>query len=284
MKLTISFTDDEPFELADTLANPGPTPPSATIARRGEPVATVANVGEPLAGLCHRAEDLCRRVAPLDLAGLPLYIVPQSAIRGAFGDAEAAYGYTLNWLDLILQDQLGSAWRGRGPCIVANDMAMRQDLGDDIEATFLATVLHELAHVFERDMRFDPAPDTSPARMQFEGLRLAQAMSEPVPETEHARTIHQHDLRFIRVLLHLRHRAEHHGVRLAPGILFNDGPAVYITPIEYRLALEDEPEQMFDASIRSILVAPPPPLFTRLWNDEREFLTRQFQTRKETHR
>jgi hypothetical protein len=283
VKLTISF-NDEPFEPADTLADPGPIPPPATFARRDEPAATLANVGEPLAGLCRRAEALCRLVAPIDLAGLPLYLVPQSAIRGAFGDAEETYGYTLNWLDLILQDQLGSAWRGRGPCIVANDIAMRQDLGNDIESTFLATVLHELAHVFERDMRYGPALDASPARMQFEGLRLAQIISEPVPESDHARTIHQHDLRFIRALLHLRHRAERHGVRLAPGILFNDGPAVYITPIEYRLALEDEPEQMFDASIRSILAAPPPSLFVRLWNDEREFLTRQFQTRKETHR
>jgi len=223
------------------------------------------------------AELLCRQVAPLDLGGLPLYVVPQSVIQADFGNAETTYGYTLNWLDLILQQQLGTVWRGRGPCIVANDIAMTEDLGGDIEATFLATVLHELGHVFERNMRFEAAPDASAARMQFEGLRLAQAMSEPVPESERVKTYHQHDQRFIRAMLHLRYRALRTGVRLAEGILFHNGPAAYIAPFQYSLALQNEPERLFDASIRSILASPIPPAFSRLWAEELEFLTRHSQ-------
>ena len=175
MKLTLSPNAVQ-IESAEPLARSGPQPPPAPIVAQTPPVAFLANVGEPLARLCRMAELLCRQVAPLDLAGVPLYVVPQSAIQANFGNAETTYGYTLNWLDLILQKQLGTAWRGRGPCIVANDIAMTEDLGGDIEATFLATVLHELGHVFERDIRFEAAPDASAARMQFEGLRLAQAM------------------------------------------------------------------------------------------------------------
>lgn len=121
--------------------------------------APLANVGDPVASLGARAEALCRRIALLDLAGLPLYIVPQSALASEFGNAEATYGYTMSWLDWVVRDQMGDAWRGRGPCIVVNDSAIREDLGRFIEPTFLATTIHELAHVFERDMRFDEVPD-----------------------------------------------------------------------------------------------------------------------------
>lgn len=242
----------------------------------------LANVGDPVANLCARAETLCRQIAPLDLAGLPLYILPQSALAAEFGNAEATYGYTMSWLDWVLRDQIGDAWRGRGPCIVVNDIAMREDLSRFVEPTFLATTIHELAHVFERDMRFDAVPDLCSNRVIFERLRLAHDLREPVPESEQAKTFHQHDQRFIRAMLHLRFRAERCGATLARGVLAHNGPAVFARPIDYELALENEPEHMLDVSIRAILASPPPPGFSRLWAEELEFLTRQSLSSKET--
>jgi hypothetical protein len=244
--------------------------------------APLANVGDPVANLCARAEALCRRIAPRDLAGLPLYIVPQSALAAEFGNAEATYGYTMSWLDWVLRDQIGDAWQGRGPCIVVNDIAMREDLGRFIEPTFLATAIHELAHVFERDMRFDAVPDLCANRVIFERLRLAHDVREPVPESEQARTFHQHDQRFIRAMLHLRFRAERCGAALARAVLAHYGPAILARPIDYELALQNEPERKLDASIRDILASPPPPAFSRLWDEEMEFLTRHFLCSKET--
>lgn len=281
MKLTLApnAVQIEPGEHA---APGGPPTPTAPVVARTPPVAFLANVAQPVAALCHKAVALCRRIAPLDLAGLPIYIVPQSAIAAQFGDAASTYGYTMQWLDWVLHDPIGTAWQGRGPCIVVNDLAMTQDLGPDIEVAFLATVIHELAHVFERDMRYDARPDISADRLVFERLKLAHDVEQPVPACERVRTYHQHDQRFIRAVLHLRHRAERCGAMLVAAMLFNDGPAVYVTPFDYLLALQNEPERRIDAGIREILASPVPPAFARLWAVELELLTRLAHSPKET--
>lgn len=281
MKLTLA-PDAVQIESGEPAAHGGPQAPTAPVVARTPLVAFLANVAKPVAALCDRAVALCRHIAPLDLAGLPIYVVPQSTIAAQFGDAASTYGYTMQWLDWLLRDQIGTAWQGRGPCIVVNDLAMTEDLGPDIEAAFLATVIHELAHVFERDMRYDARPDISADRLVFERLKLAHDVEQPVPECERVRTYHQHDQRFIRAMLHLRHRAERLGARLAPALLFNDGPAVYVTPSDYLLALQNEPERRIDAGIREILASPVPPAFARLWADELERLTRLAHSSKET--
>lgn len=251
-----------------------PQTPATPVVAQPPPVAFLANVAKPVAALCDKAVALCRHIAPLDLAGLPIYVVPQSAIAAKFGNADATYGYIFTWLDWVLREEIGASWEGRGPCMVINDIAMRQDMPGSIEALFLSTVIHELSHVFERGMRFDSTPDISPDRVIFEQLRMAHEVKNPVPESGQARTYHQHGQRFIRAMLHLRHRAEAHGVRLAPAILFNDGPAIFATAFDYLLALQNEPERMFDASIAEILASHVPPAFERLWLKESEFLTR----------
>ncbi len=251
-------------------------------ANKSPPVAFLANVAQPVANLCHKAAALCQQIAPHDLTGLPLYILPQSAIAAELGNADSTYGYTMEWLDWVLRDQIGDAWRGRGPCIVVNDIAMSQDLGDFIEPSFLATTIHELAHVFERDMRFDTVPNISSDRVLFERLRLAHEVREPVPESERTQTFHQHDQRFIRAVLHLRFRADRYGALLARSLILNDGPAIFARPIDYELALQNEPERMFDVSLRDIMANAPPPAFSRLWAAELEFLTRHSHFSKET--
>lgn len=90
----------------------------------------------------------------------------------------------MSWLDWELRDQIDDAWRVRRSCIVVNDIAMREDLDRFIKPTFLATTIHELAYVFERDMPFDAVPDVCANRVIFERLRPAHNVCEPVSESE----------------------------------------------------------------------------------------------------
>lgn len=72
------------------------------------------------ADLCSRAKLLCWTVAPLDLGDMPLYIVPQSRLPNHLGGKSVCDGFTSPSLDMYVQDVIGPAWRGRGPCMVAS--------------------------------------------------------------------------------------------------------------------------------------------------------------------
>jgi hypothetical protein len=238
------------------------------VSQEREQNAPVANVGDPVARLCAQAEALCQRIAPRDLAGLPVYVVPQSALLADLGTAEACDGYTTPCLDLYLQDVIGPAWRGRGPCMVINDLALLDEAPDDLETYFLATVLHELAHVFERPALYRERPNAEPARLMFEALLLAQIVAEP-PSSEEARaSAPHHGQRFIRAALHLRHRAEAAGVCIGPALVCPNRQYALSHANAYRAALGDEPVRLADARIRDVLASPPPEAFSRLWADD----------------
>lgn len=83
-------------------------------------------------------------------------------------------------------------------------------------------------------------------------------------------------------MLHLRFRAERSGAMLTRGVLAHNGPAIFARPIDYELALQNEPECKLDASIRDILASPPLPGFSRLWAEELAFLSRHSLSSKET--
>lgn len=89
--------------------------------------ATWANVGGPVANLFRGAEVLCRLIAPLELADLPVYVVPQSALLADLGTAEACHGYRTPSLGRYLRDVIRPAGRGRGPCMVINDPALLEE-------------------------------------------------------------------------------------------------------------------------------------------------------------
>ena len=229
---------------------PAPRPPVATatpppmLDQQTPPGAFLANVARPVAALCDKAVELCRNVAPLDLAGLPVYVVPQSAIAANFGNAEATYGYTLASLDLLLRDEIGTAWQGRGPCMVINDIAMQQDIPGSIEAEFLSTVLHELAHVFESQMAFNSVPAMGVSRVKADQQVVAQTVQQHRPSWDRLRLYQEHDYRFLRALIHLRHRAERQGVRMSPPRHHDDSRQNHPTMLDFRYALRDEPERL----------------------------------------
>jgi hypothetical protein len=91
-------TEPSDVAVADLPAMPDDV--AAAMDQPGEPNATWANVGSPVANLCAQAEALCQRIAPRDLAGLPVYVVPQSALPADLGTADACDGYTTPSLDL----------------------------------------------------------------------------------------------------------------------------------------------------------------------------------------
>lgn len=227
-----------------------------------------------VAALCRRAERIGRRIADRDLAGRPFYVVAQSEAVEVFGRSEECDGYTSPRLDLYLRDVIGPRWRGRGPCVVVNDLVLREDCGEFWEPFFLATFLHELAHVVERP---EPAPAPAPLdpqRLTFESLVLAHATSRPVARPDAVRVAPvvdpAHGLRFVRAALHLRHRAARHGVRVGPGLVFDARGRGLSHTNAYRASLGDEPVRMAHAAIRDVLATPLPEPFARLWADDVE--------------
>ena len=229
----------------------------------------VAHVGSPKTGqgpdigpVPARAVDLCRRVASRDLAGGPIYVVPQSRLATDMtADCE---GYTAPSLDLYLRDAIGPAWHGRGPCLVVIDVALAADAHpDDFEYLVRAVVLHELAHILERPALVTDRTGVQPARIQFEALAVADAVSRP--ELAEQPAYRGHEARFIRTVLHLRHRAAEAGVAIAPALLCAGWRYGLSVADRYVEALGGEPARMAGALFHDILASPPPATFTELW-------------------
>jgi hypothetical protein len=244
--------------------------------------ATRGHQGDDVATLLARAEALCRAVAGPDLAGTPLYLLPQSRLAADFGTADVCDGFTNPSLDLYLRDYIGPAWHGRGPCIVVNDLAFKDDLyADAFEYVVQSVVLHELAHVLMRPALFEDRPDLSPERLLFETLLVADALKRDPPADRPA--YDGHESPFIRVALHLRHRAEAASVSIATALLCA-GWRYYLSPAHrYLEALGDEPARMAGALFRDILAARPPPAFVQLWDEDVVAYQEHFPTRKEPH-
>jgi hypothetical protein len=239
--------------------------------------ATWANVGETVATLCRRAESLCRRVAPRDLAGVPVYVVPQSVAVELFGHAKECDGFTTPSLDLYVRHAI-PAWRGRGPCMVVNDIALVADVPDDLEPYFLATAIHELAHILERAELHSVRSEPEPARLTFEALVIARAVAEPPTEATEAAEFLTHDDRFIRAALHLCHRAARVGEPVPLPLVWNRRCYGMSHVRAYQAALGDEPRRLADAAIRDVLATPPPEPFARLWADDLDHHSREETT------
>jgi hypothetical protein len=217
--------------------------------------------------LCARAESLCRRIAPHDLGDSPLYIVPQSWVPADRGGKSVSDGFTEPSLDLHLQDIIGPAWRRRGPCMVVNDIDLCDGQPDpaDVESAFCGIVLHEFAHILMRPAPYKPRPDVEPATIVFESLVVGHAVAVEPPADTDIEPFTGHEADFIRVALHLRHRADRAGV-LVPMFYYCAGTQCGLShPNRYRKALGDEPSRLASLSIREILAAPCPQAFWRLW-------------------
>lgn len=214
------------------------------------------------------AQSLCRTIAPRDLADVPLYIVRQSQISSEFGNAEGCDGYTTPSLDLYLRGRLGNRWFGRGPCMVINDTALLDDCHpDDLDHVTLGVVLHEFAHILDRDALYAERKHVDRQRLKFESLVIADASSRPKPKVE-VPAYFGHGESFIRTALHVRHRAFHNHMDVAPSQLCAGRRYGLSHAQRYAEALGDEPEQFADRTFREIRSAKPPPKFLSVWADD----------------
>ena len=75
--------------------------------------------------LCVRSERLAVALAPIDLEGVPVYVVAQSELSTAFASLPSCFGFTRFDLDLLLESELGRRWQGRGAAMVIADVSMR---------------------------------------------------------------------------------------------------------------------------------------------------------------
>jgi len=242
--------------------------------------ATAGHLGDEVGKILADAESLCRAVVGRDLGETPLYIVPQSSLPPDCGAGDHCYGYTTPSLDLYLADHI-SSYRGRGPCMVINDLALAMDHHpDDIEYVVPAFVLHELAHILERPALFEDRTGVDPLRLKFEALVVADVGQRPVRNDLPA--YFGHEAGFIRIALHLRYRALRHGVSIAPGQLCAGYRYGLSHARRYVDALGSEPARLIDASFTNIRTTKPPPAFSSLWCDDFIAFHQRFPLQKGT--
>ncbi len=225
---------------------------------------SVATVGDLWPDLVSRAAAVCRTVASRDLAGLPLYIMLQSEVADVMGPENFSDGYTTANLDMNLRSVIGDAWLGRGPCMVLNDVAIADDhFPEDVDIVAMSTVLHELAHILDRPVPVELQTLPSEDRIEFETMVITYAVRHeyrPLPVAYHG-----HEDQFIRIALHLHHRAAMAGVETIPAILCAGWRYGLSHVHRYMDALGDEPAAMTDMMFQDIVRAPPPAAFTNLW-------------------
>jgi hypothetical protein len=226
--------------------------------------ASVATMCDLWPDLVARATALCRAVAGRDLDGMPLYILLQSEVADVMGEANFSDGYTTPNLDLNLRSCIGDAWRGRGPCMVLNDVSIADEhFPEDVDFVAFSTVLHELAHILDRPEPVDLQTLPTDDRIEFETLVIANAVQHeyrPLPVAYYG-----HEDAFIRIVLHLHYRATVAGVKTIPNLLCAGRRYGLSHAHRYMESLGDEPAAMADMTFQDITQVPPPAEFSELW-------------------
>lgn len=225
--------------------------------------------------ICQAFERVAAQLAPIDLAAMPFYAMPVSKL-GAFFRTTTKYacGYFHPDVAGWLRDHVD--WRGDGIGVVWNDVntadgleqwradavhRMSEQEATDIvnEVTLLKgaeVLLHELAHGLDflaMGKLDQPETDRSKLLASFAWLVESNLQTDVKP----AVGVEYHDLRFIRVMVHLHYRLCKLGVSLPPdevrcaGSLYGQsGFGLYVDAFGY------EPGYMADLSFREIMAEP----------------------------
>jgi len=217
------------------------------------------------------AASLLREVAPIDLAGKPIYRFDSgsthgSGIRRSCGDWWAWTGAAL---DLELERWLRARgwWAGRGPCIVfdlSRIAANRSSSTAFLEAV-LGIALHELSHWLAGGQLAHCTLEEMPPVIQ-DALKTEFWVRDPGDDPPVREPWDQHGKSFIRACCHLRYRAlrfAHEGV--IQQITFAGDTYGVSAREAYFAALGDEPHRHRGESIREILDTPAPDGFRELW-------------------
>ena len=210
-----------------------------------------------------QAESRCRSIARRDLEGIPLYLVPQSNLPSECGSGDHCYAYTTPSLDIYLAPHI-PGYRGRGPCMVVNDVGLAEDYdGEDLTYRAHVTVVHELAHILDRPALYEDRTGVDPNRLRFEALVVANVGERP--PREDIPLYFGHDHSFIRIALHLCHRAKRAGFDVRPAAICAGHRYGLSHASLYAEALGDEPARCAEMSFRDIRSFRPPQAFSHLW-------------------
>lgn len=227
--------------------------------------------------LAARAERLCRALAP-DVAHGPFYVVLRPELPPEYqGGDGGALALTSRHLDLMLRPTLERQrrWRGRGPAILLDPVAIAADAGHRVQparrrvfpAVAMGLVLHELAHIIDLGPRQDEA-EPDPNLIQFGRLSLAADLTgieTPTNGPGAAVPWRGHELPFVRIALHLAHRAAAMGVTVTANDVFEARDYDLSPTQRYLAALGVEPALRASRSITNIYDVPPPAALLALW-------------------
>lgn len=231
-------------------------------------------------GLAAQAEALARCVAP-DVACGPFYVVLRPDLPAEYqGGDGGALALTSRHLDLMLRPTLERQrrWRGRGPAILLDPVAIAADAAARprpsrrrvFPAVAASVVLHELAHIIDAGPR-DDGTEPDPGLIQFGRLPLAADLTgTEIPTNGPGAAVpwRGHELPFIRVALHLAHRAATLGVEVPAKDVFDARDYELSPTFRYVAALGDEPTLLANRPITMINDMPPPAAFAALWEAE----------------
>lgn len=227
-----------------------------------------------------RAEALCLAIAP-DLRQRPFYVVLTSDLPAAERSTTTA-GHVSPTMDLYLQPHLGERWRGRGPAMVVDDCLLRDEvaatlggfderLRDVVEPrlwavglpNFYRVALHELAHAFALG-DYEPLGAAGQGAIRSHGYAGLVAdidrRIEADPDLDRQRRYHS-PVSWLRLVIHLQHRATALGVAVAPEPTERWGCSSYPLYVD---ALGDEPERFAELPVAEILQRPLPAEYRRL--------------------
>ncbi len=217
----------------------------------------------PAVELAEAAELLLPRIAPRDLANVPVYVGLTSNFSGAADAGQSWLGYTSPLLSRAMQHGLSDRWRGPGLAMLLNDEAFPREFGDGAPAAFLGAVVHEAAHAVQLLPRAVDEPemsgDAQSAFLAFADNALTESIKTADAGNRYEVLLYydsHNPLTWLRLALHLHWRAGQAGVRVPLSRL--GVPHYLSSPIGYAFLLGDECERLRDATMSEILGAPEP--------------------------